>query len=98
VASFASRMAVVRLDVDRALEEERFVETSSLSRIDLAARSAFAISSRTAAFLAFQICSTDSLSSRMYPGVGCSRASSSVNSPSSLAFVTLTARQPGRQW
>jgi hypothetical protein len=59
------RMAVVGLDVDRAFEEECLVETVQLSWMALAARSAAAISSRTVAFRAFQICSTDSVSSRM---------------------------------
>ena len=56
-------VTVVRLDVDgaRSASSRRF----SLSCIALAARSALAISSLTAAFLAFQICSTDSLRSRM---------------------------------
>jgi hypothetical protein len=35
---------------------------------------------------------------RVLPGDGCSSASSSANRPSSVAFVTFTARQPGRQW
>jgi len=38
-------MAVVRLDVDRALEQKRFVETVQLLWMALAARSAVAISS-----------------------------------------------------
>lgn len=58
-------VAVVGLDVDRALEEERFIETVQLVLDGFAVRSAVAISSRTAAFRAFQICSTDSLSRRM---------------------------------
>ena len=58
-------VAVVRVDVDRAFEEERLVQAVELSWMALAARSAVAISSRTAALRAFQICRTDSLSSRM---------------------------------
>ena len=59
------RVAVVGVDVDRALEKERLVETVQLVLVAFAARSAFASSSRTAAFRAFQMRSTDSLSSRM---------------------------------
>jgi len=40
-------VTVVRLDVNRALEEERFVETVELSWMVLAARSAAAIFSGT---------------------------------------------------
>ena len=58
-------VTVVGLDVDRTFEEERLVQAVELSWMALAARSAVAISSRTAALRAFQICRTDSLSSRM---------------------------------
>ncbi len=58
-------VTVVRLDVDGAVEEECFVQAVQLVLYRLGCRSALAISSLTAAFLAFQICSTDSLSSRM---------------------------------
>jgi hypothetical protein len=59
------RLPVVGFDVDRALEAKCFVEAVQPVSMALAARSAFAISSRTVAFRAFQICSTDSLSRRM---------------------------------
>jgi hypothetical protein len=58
-------VTVVRLDVDRAFEEERFVKAVQLVLNRLGRSLGVRDSSRTAAFLAFQICSTDSLSSRM---------------------------------
>ena len=58
-------VAVVRFDVDRPFEEERLVQAVELflNRLRGALRSIELFADR--AFRAFQICSTDSLSSRM---------------------------------
>jgi hypothetical protein len=58
-------MAVVRFDVDRAFEQECFVQAVDLLLNRLRGALALSSSSRTPAFRTFQMRSTDSLSSRM---------------------------------
>jgi hypothetical protein len=59
------RVAVLGVDVDRGLEEGCFVQAVQLVLDRLGGVLGARHLSLTAAFLAFQICSTDSLSSRM---------------------------------
>ena len=58
-------VTVVRLDINRALEEEPFVQTVELLLDGLGRTLGRRDPSRTVALRAFQICSTDSFSRRM---------------------------------
>ena len=92
-------VAVVGVDVDRPLEQERLIQTVQLLAnrflppLDLGdplCRIGLQSPARRAC--------TRSLTRRMKPAVGCRRASSSTNSSSSLALLMFTARQRPRQW
>ena len=90
-------VAVVGLDVDGAFEEECFVETVQLVLNRLCPSPGYM---RLLKESVLQIWKARKAAVReeLATAERGSRASSSANSPSSLAFGTLTARQPGRQW